>query len=141
MFRFGFHRKKKRPTSPQVPVLITAAPAKAHNLTPADEAIHIQLDQVLAWASDSQAQAYDVYFGTVTPPVDLVSEDQAAPLYVPNLALDTTYYWQVDAKNTIGTTAGDILSFSTWSADDILTDQDGNPVTDQNGYYVEAPSV
>ena len=50
MFRFGFHRKKKRPASPQVPVLITATPAKAHSLTPADEAIHIQLDQVLAWA-------------------------------------------------------------------------------------------
>ena len=116
---------------------VTAAPLKAHTLSPADEAVHIQLDQVLSWRSDWQAQTYDVYLDTVTPPVTKVAADQRARSFVPTLALGETYYWRVDAKNTIGTTTGDVLSFSTWAETDIWTDGDGNPWTDQDGSYIE----
>ena len=56
---------------------------------------------------------------------------------MPTLAFGETYYWRVDAKNTIGTTTGDVLSFSTWAEADIWTDGDGNPWTDQDGNYIE----
>ena len=116
---------------------VTEAPLKAHTPSPADEAIHIQLDQVLSWSSNWQAQTYDVYLDTVTPPVTKVAADQRARSFVPTLALGETYYWRVDAKNTIGTTTGDVLSFSTWAETDIWTDGDGNPWTDQDGNYIE----
>ena len=116
---------------------VTEAPLKAHTLVPADAAVHIQLDQVLSWSSNWQAQTYDVYLDTVTPPVTKVAADQRARSYVPTLALGETYYWRVDAKNTIGTTTGDVLSFSTWAETDIWTDGDGNPWTDQDGNYIE----
>ena len=45
-------------------------------------------------------------------------------------------YFRIDAVNTLGTTAGDVVSFSTWAADDIWTDQDGVPWTDQDGIYI-----
>ena len=116
---------------------VTEAPLKAHTLAPADAAVHIQLDQVLSWSSNWQAQTYDVYLDTVTPPVTKVAADQRARSFVPTLALGETYYWRVDAKNTIGTTTGDVLSFSTWAEADIWTDGDGNPWTDQDGNYIE----
>ena len=116
---------------------VTEAPLKAHTLVPADAAVHIQLDQVLSWSSNWQAQTYDVYLDTVTPPVTKVAADQRARSFVPTLALGETYYWRVDAKNTIGTTTGDVLSFSTWAETDIWTDGDGNPWTDQDGNYIE----
>ena len=116
---------------------VTEAPLKSHSHVPADGAIHIQLDQVLSWLSDNQAQTYDVYLDTVTPPVTQVATDQRARSFVPTLALGETFYWRVDAKNTIGTTTGDVLSFSTWAETDIWTDSDGNPWTDQDGNYIE----
>ena len=116
---------------------VTEAPLKAHTLDPVDATVHIQLDQVLSWSSNWQAQTYDVYLDTVTPPVTKVAADQRARSFVPTLALGETYYWRVDAKNTIGTTTGDVLSFSTWAETDIWTDGDGNPWTDQDGNYIE----
>ena len=116
---------------------VTEAPLKAHTLGPTNEAIHIQLDQVLSWLSNWQAQTYDVYLDTVTPPVAKVSTDQRARSFVPTLVLGQTYYWRVDAKNTIGTTTGDVLSFTTWAEADIGTDGNGNPWTDQNDNYIE----
>ena len=116
---------------------VTETPLKAHTLGPTNGAIHIQLDQVLSWSSNWQAQTYDVYLDTVTPPVTKVSTDQRARSFVPTLVLGETYYWRVDAKNTIGTTTGDVLSFSTWAEADIWTDGDGNPWTDQDGNYIE----
>ena len=116
---------------------VTEAPLKAHTLSPANGAVHIQLDQILSWSSNWQAQTYDVYLDTVTPPVTKVATDQRARSFVPTLVLGETYYWRVDAKNTIGTTTGDVLSFSTWAETDIWTDGDGNPWTDQDGNYIE----
>lgn len=119
---------------------ITGPPEKVSVILPADGATNQQLDVVITWQRPAMARWYDVYFDTVTPPVAKVSDNQAARSYVPTLALDTTYYLRVDAGNAIGTTTGDVVSFSTWSVDDILTDGDGNPVTDQYGDYIETIS-
>lgn len=128
MFRFGFNT--------QDAVEITSLPLQAHSITPADGAVHIQLDQVITWLSDNQAQSYDVYFGTsATPP--LVSPGQSQRAYVPSLSLGQTYYLRIDARNSLGTTTGNVISFSTWDESEIWTTNDGIPVTTHQGEYIE----
>jgi len=83
------------------------------------------------------ANTCDVWVGPDDGSLLKVSSDQAARAYVPTLALDSTYYIRIDAKNSLGTTAGDVTSLSTWSIDDILTDENGTPLTDETGAYLE----
>ena len=83
------------------------------------------------------AQSYDVWIGPNAGALVQVSNDQAARSYVPTLALDSTYYLRIDSVNTLGTTTGDVTSFSTWASADILLDENDNPITDENGEYIE----
>ena len=83
------------------------------------------------------AKWYDVYFDTVNPPVTKVSNDQAQTTYNPTLALDGTYYLRINAANALGETAGDVVTFSTWAAADVLLDENDDPITDENGEYIE----
>lgn len=127
---------------------ITGPPTKVNAATlfrgsysvSASGATNQQLDVSIQWTRPSMARWYDVYLDTVNPPTTKVSDNQSARVFVPTLELDTTYYLRIDAANALGSTTGDVLSFSTWSADDILTDGDGAPVTDGNGEYIETIS-
>ena len=124
--------------SPHKPEEITSPPAKVSIVSPANGAINQQLDIYLSWAKPPMARSYDVYFGTSAGSIALVSEDQTARAYVPTgLALDSTYYFRIDSVNEFGTTTGDVCSFSTWAAADVLLDESGNPITDENGEYIE----
>mgnify|MGYP003620220789 FL=1 len=124
--------------SPHKPEEITGPPAKVTSITPANGAVNQQLDIYLSWAKPSMARRYDVYFGSTAGTIALVSEDQTARAYVPTgLALDSTYYFRIDSVNEFGTTTGDVCSFSTWAAADVLLDESGNPITDENGEYIE----
>ena len=118
---------------------ITGPPAQVTVTSPEDGATNLQLDMTISWGRPSQAQSYDVYFYTETGvPGDAVSEGQLARSYVPSgLALDSTYYFRIDSKNSFGTTTGDEMSFSTWSESDIETDEAGVPLTDERGQYLE----
>jgi hypothetical protein len=71
-------------------------------------------------AGGSDANTYDVYFGTEANP-PLVSDNQAATNYTPTLAPGTTYYWKVVASNEIGDSpASAIWSFMTPSATQLV---------------------
>ena len=138
LFRFGFSRKRAEQ--------ITSAPAKVASIVltrgsysvAASGATNQQFDVYLAWAKPSMAQRYDVYFGDSVETIALVSAGQTARAYVPTLALDSTYYFRIDAVNDFGTTTGDVCSFSTWAAGDILTLDDGiTPRTTDTGEYIE----
>lgn len=121
---------------------ITGPPAKVSGVVPTDGSVNIQLDQVVTWDRPAMAKWYDVYLDTVNPPVEKVSDNQTARAYVPTLALDTTYYLRINAANALGETAGDVVSFSTWNSADIVLDEPGgNPVTDSNGEYIETTSA
>ena len=129
-FLFVFYRKN-------VAEVIDAAPDKVSVVSPADSSTNIQLDAVITWSKPVKAQWYNVYFDTVNPPVTKVSDRQLARTYVPELSLDDTYYYRIDAGNPIGVTAGDVVTFSTWSVEDILVDENDIPITDENGVYIE----
>ena len=124
--------------SPHRPEQITGPPAKVSAVSPTNGAVNQQLDVYLSWIKPSMARRYDVYFGSTAGTIALVSEDQTARAYVPTgLALDSTYYFRIDSVNDFGTTTGDVCSFSTWAAADVLLDESGNPITDENGEYIE----
>ena len=116
--------------------VIDSPPDKVTAITPSNLSVNLQLDQTISWGRPLRAQSYDVHLGATTETLVLVSDGQVARVFVPTLALDTTYYFRIDSVNTLGTTTGDVVSFSTWNADDIWTDQDGVPWTDQDGIYI-----
>ena len=129
-FLSAFYRKN-------IAEVINATPDKVSIVSPADSSTNIQLDAVITWSKPVKAQWYNVYFDTVNPPVTKVSDGQLARTYVPELSLDGTYYYRIDAGNSIGVTAGDVITFSTWSVEDILVDENDIPITDENGVYIE----
>lgn len=91
-----------------------SAPNKAASLSPADDSTHISIEPTLSWSNGGGATAYDVYFDTVNPPLTKVVDAAAQLSYEPaTLEYNTVYYWRVDPKNNVGTTTGDVFSFTT----------------------------
>lgn len=116
--------------------VIDSPPGKVTSITPSNLSANLQLDQTISWGRPPRAQSYDVYLGATTETLVLVSDSQIARTFVPTLALSTTYYFRIDSVNTLGTTAGDVISFSTWDVDDIWVDENDVPWTDQDGIYI-----
>jgi hypothetical protein len=55
-----------------------------------------------------------VYFGTVNPPIDIVSANQGASTFSQTIAASKNYYWKVVVKdNKGGQTIGQVWSFTT----------------------------
>jgi phosphatidylserine/phosphatidylglycerophosphate/cardiolipin synthase-like enzyme len=87
-------------------------PAAPSAPNPADAATGVGSSPTLTWTA-AGATSYDVSFGTTNPPPQ-VSSAQAAASYSPgNLANSTTYFWQIVARNSAGTTSGPVWSFTT----------------------------
>jgi hypothetical protein len=68
------------------------APANGENNTP--------LYATLSWNTAANATSYDVYFGTGANPTFVTNTTNTS--YSPTLALATTYYWKIIAKNAVG---------------------------------------
>ena len=82
--------------------------------SPAKERTGVSLTPTLRWNASAGATSYDVYFGTSsTPP--FVTNVTATSHTPATLAAGTTYYWQIVAKNTAGTAASLVWSFTTTS--------------------------
>jgi hypothetical protein len=72
----------------------------------------------LEWTgSDSDTNdtlTYDVYFGTVNPPIEIVSSNQTTTTYSVTVDPSTNYFWKIDIKdNHGGQTDGQIWNFKT----------------------------
>jgi hypothetical protein len=101
---FGPPRRRYPASDAPLPV-----PGVPYAETPADGEV-VAAAPVLTWIS-LYAQRYDIKFGTVNPPVTIVSADQLAPFRLAVAPDPGIYYWQVIAKNTSGSTAGPVQSF------------------------------
>jgi len=103
----------------------TAVPAKAKNPTPTDANSAVTLDQdTIVWEDGGGADTYDVYYGTTSGDLILVSSAQTETSFtVWGMAdgspydYEVTRYWRIDSTNDVGTTTGDEWSFTTITFD------------------------
>jgi alkaline phosphatase len=90
------------------------APAPAADPSPADLAIDVPINPMLAWSPSAGATAYDLYLGEEGSGLALVSAGQAGTTYDPGiLSPSTSYSWRVDARGPGGATTGALWSFTT----------------------------
>ena len=87
-------------------------PGAPSDPTPADGATGVSGEVDLDWADATGATSYDVHFGAVSLP-PLVGNSPMSNWPLPTLEFQTTYYWQIVAKNAGGTTPGPLWSFTT----------------------------
>lgn len=91
---------------------VASPPAAPSSPSPTNGATGVSSTPTLSW-TDAGATSYDVRFGSTNPPAQ-VSTAQSGSTFAPtSLASSTTYYWQVVAHNSAGTTAGPVWSFAT----------------------------
>ena len=93
-------------------------PNPPSNPLPEDGATDVDINADLSWDCDDpdgDSLTYDIYFDTKSPPVEKVSDDQTETTFNPGtLMVETTYYWQVVAKDEHSTsTAGLVWQFTT----------------------------
>jgi hypothetical protein len=99
------------------PAPCTARPSAACSPSPPDGKNDVNENSDLAWSCGETAcglsVTYDVYFGTAPTPGDLVGSAGARAWSLSTLAKNTTYYWQVVARDANGSTRGPVWSFKT----------------------------
>jgi fibronectin type 3 domain-containing protein len=82
---------------------------------PKNGATGISTDPTLSWAPGSNADSYDVYFGTTSSP-PFVGNTTGTSYPWSGLSYGTSYYWKVVAKNGCGSsTSGSLWRFTTKS--------------------------
>ena len=90
----------------------SGAPGAPVLTAPSNGAAGVSITTSLTWSAASGATSYDVYFGTANPPS--VVTNTANTSYSPGtLTTSTTYYWKIVAKNSSGSTASSVFSFTT----------------------------
>jgi hypothetical protein len=92
------------------------------NLIPENGSTIVPTNTNLSWSCEvipncDWCLTYDVYFGTVNPPPQIIS-NQTEKSFIPILNYSTTYYWKIIARDFLGyTTASPILTFTTLAID------------------------
>ncbi|MDQ2842052.1 MAG: DUF4091 domain-containing protein [Acidobacteriota bacterium] len=77
-----------------------------------DKSSGISTSPSLSWAASANATSYDVYFGSSATPSKAATASVTS--FSPNgLLSNTTYYWQVVAKNAAGIASSPLWSFTT----------------------------
>jgi len=101
------------PAPAPAPAPSPSGPAAPANPNPPPGIAGVTVKPNLTWQA-SGATSYDVYIGTTNPPALSVSNITDSWYGPPgSLSNGTTYYWQVVAKNSGGSTQGPIWNFKT----------------------------
>ena len=80
---------------------------------PADGARAVTTTPNLSWHA-SGATSYEIHLGTTNPPPTVVTNTTDYYYYPPaGLGAGATYYWQIVARNSTGSTAGPVWSLTT----------------------------
>lgn len=125
----------KTPTVPSAPD-IPASP------TPAANAGYIETGNLqLKWTGSANTTQYHIYFGTHPDSLIKKADTTASAITITGLQQNTLYYWRVDASNNLGTSTGDLWSFTTvktfpaalvgWYS---MNNSSGPTVTDSSSY-------
>lgn len=91
-------------------------PMAASNPTPTYNAIDVEPNLNLRWSLGQYTTEYQLKFGTTNPPQEVLMDwthDLDEIFAVFGLLDNTRYYWQVNERNTTGTTEGEIWTFTT----------------------------
>jgi uncharacterized repeat protein (TIGR01451 family) len=109
-------------------VLDNESPPLPANPAPANLAVNVSANADLAWSSGAVGITNDVYFGTNAAPgaAEFLGSTIGTNWSLPILAPNTTYYWQIVARN-IGITAGPVWRFTTRGVDHIQFDPVPSP--------------
>ncbi len=115
-------------------------PEAAGNPIPAPDSTFINLDTALEWDRSVFTASYDVYLGTGYSAVAGAGTGSdefmgnfpttgSRQSYTPEIVLheDTTYYWRIDTKNSLGTHKGVVWQFTTmegYEEPDLALEQD-----------------
>jgi len=86
-------------------------PGLASNPSPPNGSTNVS-PTLLSWTAGAFAVFHNIYFGTNNPP-PFVGSQTATTFKLGPLALTTTYYWRIDEVNPMGTTTGELWSFTT----------------------------
>ena len=87
-------------------------PSAPSSPSPSDGATSLGPNPVLTWTA-AGATSYDVNFGTTNPPPSVATGQTTASYATSGLADSTTYFWQIVANNSAGSTTGPVWSFTT----------------------------
>ncbi len=94
-------------------------PGQATDPRPRDYSTNVAetLEQ-LTWTFGNFTEEYQVLFGTTNPPTDVLVDwnnniENASCALSTTLMTNTVYYWQVNARNILGTTEGAVWRFAT----------------------------
>jgi hypothetical protein len=80
-------------------------PPGPFNLTsPSNGATNRPVSGTLSWGTSSNAASYDVFLSTYDPPDELLGTVTTTHISYSGLSNGTTYYWDVVARNSIGST-------------------------------------
>jgi subtilisin-like proprotein convertase family protein len=122
-----------------------AAPACATNPIPASLATGVDnSDVTLSWtASTGVVSGYNVFFGTDPLALTQVATDQVGTTYnAGDLALNTTYYWQVIAQSPNGPAEDcPVNSFTTTAVENIFMSNDTITTCGANFFDSEGPDA
>jgi len=101
-------------TNPGKTTVTASATEEASYPAPANGVPGVSINADLGWTAGAYAVSHDVYFGTdPTPDATEFKGNQSGTTFDPGtMALNTTYYWRIDEKNALGTTGGDVWSFT-----------------------------
>ncbi len=92
-------------------------PSLPYDPYPIDNADIVSSDIVLEWSCDDpdgDTLIYDVYFGTITDPPLLSSEQTSSTYNLETIAGNTTYYWKIVSKDDHDNVVeGPVWSFTT----------------------------
>ena len=92
----------------------SSSPAAPTLSSPSNGATGVSPTPTLRWNASAGATSYDLHFGTSSTPPFLINTTETS-YSVSTLTVGTTYYWQVVARNSVGTANSPIWSFTTTS--------------------------
>jgi hypothetical protein len=90
----------------------SAPPSAPASPSPANGTTGVSVAPNLTWSATGAAN-YDVKLGVTNPPSKVSTAQTASAFQASSLVAGTTYYWQVIAYNSTGSTSGPVWSFAT----------------------------